>query len=103
METTSVRLRTLPGMLRKGDLVEDTLPNGAVRTYTLTKHPEYDVITYRDHLMPVVYLVGRDDYAGKPVIIAKCARLTLGSSRELPLNGRRPPVFLAPPEPTALY
>lgn len=103
MQSTAVRMNSLPNMLRKGDLVEDILPDGRLRNYTLTEHPKPGVIVYDGHLVPVTYLIGRDDYAGHKVITVKCSRLPLGSSRELRLDGRPAPVFYRPPEPTLLY
>src|SRR6266516_1883754 len=104
MNLTVIRLQTLPGMLRKGDLVEDRLPTGGLRTYVLTRHPDHGMIPFHGKLIPVIYLHGMDNYAGREVHITKVARLALGSTRELPLiDGRKAPVFFRPPEPVTVY
>ena len=104
MNLTVIRMQTLPGMLRKGDLVEDKLPSGGLRTYVLTRHPDHGVIPFNGKLIPVIYLYGMDNYAGHKVQIVKCARLALESTRELPfVDGRKPPVFFRPPEPVTVY
>lgn len=99
MDTMSVRMNELPGNLRRGDLVEDEIPGYGVRVYVLTEPPAYDLIVFNAQVVPIVYLVGLDNYAGKPVKIAKAAHIAVQASRELPLNGRARPVFYRPPEP----
>jgi hypothetical protein len=102
MNTMSMRLVELPGNLRKGDLVEDETAGFGSRMYVITEPPVRGLIMVNSQPVPVVYLVGLDDFQGKPVKITKAARVAVLASREIPLNGRTPPVFYRP-EPTALY
>lgn len=82
-------MATLPGQLRKGDLVMEP----GRTTFVLTEMPKYAEVTYAGQACPIYYLVGRDVENGKDVRLTKSARCGIDASREYALNGRTAPVF----------
>jgi len=101
-DTVNTRAHLLPGMLRKGDVVNDIDPTGRARIYRLTDHPTPGTVVCAGMNVPVYYLTGTDDRNGYKVMVVKVARMPVDTSRETALKGRPAPTFYRP-EPTFVY